>query len=122
MRIIRYAILAAIAVVLITVALANRQFVTLRLLPEEISALVGVTWDISLPMFVIVLVSVAVGVLLGFVWEWIREHKHRAEAARQRKEKERLQKEMQKSGRHNTRGEDDVLAILDESSPARRSA
>lgn len=46
MRYIRYAFLAALGVVLITVALANRGDVTLNILPGELSGFLGWSWSI----------------------------------------------------------------------------
>ncbi len=113
MRYIRYAILAVIAVCLITLALANRELVTLNLLPEQLSLMLGFDRSVTLPLFAVILGGVVVGVLLGFVWEWLREHKHRAEAARQRRDKERLAREVNRiKTDHPAAKDDDVLALL----------
>lgn len=112
MRYVRYAVLGALAVVLITVALANRAPLTLRLLPEEMSGLLGLSWQITLPAFAILLIAVIFGVVLGFVWEWIREHKHRAAAAAERKKRQQLEKEVGPKRSKETGG-DDVLALLE---------
>jgi uncharacterized integral membrane protein len=112
MRYIRYMVLAAMAIVLVTIALANRGALTLRLLPETLSGLFGFSWQITLPTFVVLLAAVLVGVLLGFVWEWVREHRHRAEAAYHKKERERLEREMKKTRPSPSKG-DDVLALLE---------
>ena len=121
MRYIRYAILAAIAVAMITVALANRAPVTLNLLPEGLAQLLrypAAANSISLPLFVVIFAGILSGVLLGFVWEWLREHKHRAEAVRQRREKERLAREVAKIKTSAAPG-DDVLALLEDGGAAR---
>lgn len=112
MRYFRYLVLALIAIVLVTVAVANRQPLTLRLLPEELEGLMGFSWQVTWPAFMILLAAVLVGVLLGFVWEWIREHRYRAEAAAERKERERLEREVKKSSPRTETG-DDVLALLE---------
>lgn len=116
MRYIRYAILLAIAVILITVALANRAAVSLYLLPDGLAQLVRYPPDsnsVTLPLFVVIFASIVAGLLLGFVWEWLREHKHRAEAVHQRREKERLAREVAKI-KTDTRQGDDVLALLED--------
>jgi len=113
MRYIRYAILAVIAVCLITVALANRDPVTLNLLPADLSLMLGFGRSVSLPLFIVILGSVIGGVLLGFVWEWIREHKHRAEAAQERAQKEALAREFERIRTANPAATDDVIALLD---------
>lgn len=112
MRFIRLIVLAAIAIVLITVALANRDPLTIRLLPEELVALLGFSWQITLPAFLILLAAVAVGVLLGFVWEWVREHKHRSRANVEGRTRRKLEGELKKVAPSEKSG-DDVLALLE---------
>ena len=118
MRLIRYVFLGSLAVVLIAVALANRSMVTLRVLPEEMSGLLGFGWSVSMPLFLVIFASIVAGGAIGFAWEWLREHKHRAEARHERRERERLEREMSKLGAAtNTTSGDDVLAMLE--APAR---
>jgi uncharacterized integral membrane protein len=112
MRYIRYAILAIIAVVLVSVALANRGFVTLTLLPEALETLFGWNVSIGMPLFLVMLGGVAVGLLVGFVWEWIREHKHRAEMARKAEEVKRLHRELRRA-KVKSEEADEVLALVD---------
>ena len=112
MRYIRYAILATLAIVMVTVAIANRGPITLRLLPEELSGLLGFSWEATAPVFVVLLVAVLFGVVLGFVWEWIREHKYRRDAVVERRSREQLEKEIKSSGTPAKSG-DDVLALLE---------
>lgn len=116
MRYIRYAFLAALAIVLISVSLANRDIVTLRLLPEPLTALTGGNWAISLPLFVVVLGGIAAGLVIGFVWEWLREYKHRREASRKGSEVARLEREITRLKGKQSEGKDEVLALLDEAS------
>ncbi|MGB7319581.1 MAG: LapA family protein [Planktotalea sp.] len=116
MRYIKYAMLAAIAVVLIAVALANRGIVTLKLLPVDLANLVGLNQSIDLPLFVVIFGGVAAGLLIGFLWEWIREYKQRAEAAAQKREMDRMRRELKRLKAEKHEGKDDVLALLDEAS------
>ena len=113
MRYIRYAFLAALAIVLVAVALANREFVTLQLLPADLAALFGLQRTISLPLFVVIFGGIVAGLLIGFVWEWLREHKHRAEAARKAAEVRRLERELKHSHQKQDEGKDEVLAMLE---------
>jgi uncharacterized integral membrane protein len=114
MRYLKIAFLAALAIVLTTLALANRAPVDIRLLPDEMAGLFGFNLQASLPLFLIILSSLIAGILIGFVWEWFREHKHRAEAATQRRRKEQLEREVQKMKAKEPKSEtDDVLALLD---------
>jgi len=117
MRYIRHAILAVIAIGLITTALANRDMVTLNLLPQTLAELTGypaAANSVSLPLFMVILGGIVAGLLLGFVWEWLREHKHRAEAVRQRREKDRLAREVAQIKTASPETGDDVLALLEE--------
>jgi putative membrane protein len=113
MRYFRYSVLGVIAIVLITVAVANRGPLTVRLLPEELEGLFGLSWQVTFPAFLVLLAAVLVGVLLGFVWEWIREHRYRAEAVYERKERERFEREVMKTAPPRQEKGDDVLALLE---------
>ena len=112
MRYIGYVVLGTLAVILVTVALANREPLTIRLLPEVLSGLFGFSWQLTLPAFAILLIAVLFGVVLGFVWEWIREHKHRAAAASERRKRQKLEVEVRKVSPSSDKG-DDVLALLE---------
>ena len=116
MRYVRYAILGAFAVALIAMALANRNFVMLKVLPEEVAAFVGMNASVELPLFLVILGSILVGLLVGFVWEWIREYGQRAEAARQAREMRRLEREVARLQGEKHEGKDEVLALLDKAS------
>lgn len=112
MRVIKYIILAVILIALTAVALANREPMTLQLLPGEMGRILGTNYDLTLPTFVIILGTFLLGLFFGFIWEWIREAKHRATAKVERRERQRLEKEVRKVAPPKDTG-DDVLAILD---------
>ena len=112
MRYFRYLVLAIIAICLITVAIANREPLTIYLLPEALSGLAGFSWRVTLPAFVVLLAAVIVGVLIGFVWEWVREHRYRVDAVVEKKERQRLEQELNQD-KTKASANDDVLAILD---------
>ena len=116
MRYLKYLLLAAIAVVLVCVSLANREMVMLEMLPADLAGLMGMEYSINLPLFVVIFGGVGVGLLIGFLWEWIREHRQRAEAAAQRREMDRMRREIKRLKADKHEGKDDVLAILDEAS------
>ncbi len=118
MRFIRYLVLGALGIVLVTVAMGNREPLTIRLLPEELSRLLGVNWEVTLPVFAILLAAMLAGVALGFVWEWVREHKHRATAVTEKRERQRLEAQVKTVAPSKDSG-DDVLALLEGSSAAR---
>jgi len=114
MRYLKYAFLAILALVLTTLALANRASVEIRLLPDELAQLFGFNLQASLPLFLIILAGLIAGILIGFVWEWFREHKHRAEASNQRRNREKLEREVKRLKDKEPKSEtDEVLALLE---------
>ena len=114
MRYIRYACIALFAVALVSVALANRNIVTLQVLPTEISGWFAVNPSVELPLFIVILGGIIVGLLVGFVWEWMREHAVRAEASRKAREVRKLEREVKRLRGEKHEGKDEVLALLDE--------
>lgn len=114
MRYIRYAFLAVLAVVLVTVALANRDTVTLNLLPGDLAVLSGVSLSVTLPLFVVIFGAIIAGLLIGFFWEWMREYKHRSAASTHKREKEKLAREVDRMKVKKAKDEgDEVLALLE---------
>ncbi len=116
MRYLRYAFLAVLAVVLVSIAMANRGVVTLRLLPGALEEFAGVNWQVDLPLFVVVFGGIVAGLIIGFVWEWLREYKHRREATLKTKEARRLEREVTRLKGEKAEGKDEVLALLEEAS------
>ncbi|MEQ8339840.1 MULTISPECIES: LapA family protein [Marinovum] len=116
MRYIKYAFLAIVAPALVAVAVANRDIVTLTLLPSGLAALAGMNQAIDLPLFVVIIAGVAAGLLIGFVWEWLREFRQRAESARKDREIKELKRQLRRLRAEKHAGEDEVLALLDEAS------
>ena len=113
MRYVRYLCIAIFALALISIALANRAIVPLKVLPEEISRWFAVNPQIEMPLFLVILGSIVAGLLVGFVWEWIREYGQRAEAARQAREMRRMEREIARLKAQRRDGSDDALAVLD---------
>ncbi|CUH89513.1 hypothetical protein PH5382_03460 [Phaeobacter sp. CECT 5382] len=116
MRYIRYAILGVLGIVLVSVCLANRAIVDLKLLPNAVAELLGVNPAISLPLFVVVIGGLGAGLVIGFIWEWLREHKHRRAAGDHSREVKKLSREVQKLKKQKHEGKDEVLALLEETS------
>lgn len=114
MRYIRYAFLGTLGIVLVSVSLANRQAVTLKMLPDDLAHLLGFDFSLTLPLFLVVLGSIAAGVVIGFVWEWLREHKHRRTADVKHREVRKLEREVKSLKQKQNDGKDDVLALLDD--------
>lgn len=122
MSFVKTIILAIIAVILVSIALANAQVVTLRLVPEAMAGFLGLDWTVDLPMFVVVLIAVGAGLLIGFFWEFAREHKHRAAAREERRERKQLEREMKQMKTRRPGTGDDILALLEDGSTPRQKA
>ena len=112
-RYLRYLILAAVGLALLVVALANRTPVLLKALPDDFAAFLGLTWQMELPVFVVLFGGIVLGVLVGFLWEWAREHKHRATASTKSREVTRLERELATMRDATSVPQDDVIALLD---------
>lgn len=104
---------ALVAVVLVTVGLANREIVTLSAVPEGLGGLIGVRPAIALPLFMVVLIGFGAGMLLGLVWEWIREIPERADHRATARELERLRAEIARLQGRPGDGRDEVAVLLD---------
>ncbi len=116
MRYIRYAFLGALGAVLVSVALANRDLVTLTLLPQALGELIGVNHSIQLPLFLVILGAIVVGLLIGFVWEWMREHRMRSDKTKTERELHQTKREVRRLKGREAENKDEVLALLDEAS------
>lgn len=113
-RYLRLILLSLLGLSLLTVALANRAPVSVRLLPDDLAALTGLSWAAELPLFLVIFAGIIAGVLIGFVWEWFREYGHRATASQKSREVTRLERELAVL-RDSTSvpPRDDVLALLE---------
>jgi len=115
MKTIRYSFWAVVALCLIIVGLANRDFVTLRAMPQALADLLGISPDIELPLFVVLFIGVGAGLMIGFLWEWVRERRIRADARKKSREVDALRREVDqlKGAAAGAKDDDDVLAILE---------
>ncbi len=118
-RAFRTAFLVALALVLVALALANRDTVTLRLLPPEAGDFLGFSWSIQLPLFLVIFAGILLGLLVGFVWEWMREYRIRSTASQQAREVNRLTREVSRLSTEKQGPKDEVLALLEEPGRAR---
>lgn len=109
-RIIRYGILAFIMIAIVFLALANREVVVLNLLPEELSRIYSLSYE--LPLFIVILASVLLGLILGYGLEYLREYKHRKKAAEGTRAVRKLENEMRGLKKKSGHSDDDVLALL----------
>jgi len=117
MTYLRYALLAIVLVLAVTVALANRAPVTLALWPDSVTSVLGFGYAVTLPLFVVVVGALGLGLLLGLIWEWLRERGIRAEAARTRRELDQLRARdggvVAASPAPTAAPRDDILALVD---------
>jgi lipopolysaccharide assembly protein A len=110
MRTLKYLLLALILGCLVVLSLANREIVTLHLLPGGMARVMPMS--LELPLFMVVLLSALVGMVAGYLLEWLREHKHRRRAAQKSREAVKLSGEVDRLRRQSGRPEDDVLALI----------
>ncbi|MEL6914076.1 MAG: LapA family protein [Pseudomonadota bacterium] len=116
-RYLRYLVLAAIALLLIVVSLANRGTVTLNTLPGGLAEMPGLgplAVSIELPLFIVIFGGIAAGAVIGYVWEWAREHKHRVAMRSGQRENVTLKREVKRLKGEKNEGKDDVLALIDD--------
>lgn len=112
-RYLRLVFLAGLGISLLTVALANRPAVVVKALPDDLSAFLGIAWQIELPLFLIIFASIVIGLLIGFIWEWFREAKIRSTASTKTREVTRLERELATMRDATSLPSDDILALLD---------
>ncbi|MBA3324769.1 MAG: DUF1049 domain-containing protein [Rhodobacteraceae bacterium] len=110
MRTIKLILLALIMIGVVVLAVANREPVTLHLLPQGLSSIAA--RSIQLPLYAVGLLSILTGLALGYILEWLREHKHRRRAAEKAREAEALNREVGRLRRQTAKPDDDVLALL----------
>ena len=114
MRFLRATIFIAIALVLVVLGLANRQLVTLKLLPFETDLLFGRDFIIQMPLFVVILIGVLLGLLIGLLWEYLREGKYRRAMTKNARALQSAQQELQQVKKPTHSDKDDILALLEE--------
>jgi uncharacterized integral membrane protein len=109
MRAIRLAFFVTLAAVLVVVAAANRDLMTVSLLPAAVAPFAGGQWSLNMPAFLALFLAMIFGVLVGLVWEWLRELVA-------------LEREMGHLRQTGAAPHDDVLAILDDAKAAPATA
>lgn len=113
MRYLRLIFVALLAIILVSVALANRQIVTLSLFPANFDQYIGGTWSVDLPLFLVVFLALACGMVLGLIWEYLREAHIRREARHRSSEVARLEREVGGLRQRHAAPRDDILALVD---------
>ncbi|MEM6617900.1 MAG: LapA family protein [Pseudomonadota bacterium] len=113
MKYIKYLFLGSVGLILIVLALANRQIVTLRLFPGELDGVSPVSGSVALPLFVVIFLGVFIGLFIGFVWEWFREFSIRRQLSKTQKDLHNAERELKVLRAKTGEGADDVLALVD---------
>lgn len=113
MRFLRLLFIILLAIILVAVALANRETVTLNVFPANLGQYLGGRWSVDLPLFLVIFLAVAFGMLAGLVWEYLREAHVRREARNRSAEVARLEREVGSLRERHANPRDEVLAILD---------
>lgn len=90
MKVLKALILIPLAIVIIALAVANRQIVTFSLDPFSHEA---PAFSLVMPLFVLMFAALLVGVVLGGVASWVVQGKHRRAAKASRREVDRLRNE-----------------------------
>ncbi len=112
LRYIKLALATVIMIGIVLVAVANREFVTLKLLPDPIADVLGMPYSVTLPLFIVLLAAVLIGLLLGYLIEWLRERKHRKEVNIKSRELSKLESEVQRMKKKSGEEDDEILALL----------
>lgn len=113
MRFIRLLFVVVLAILLIAVALANRDTVVLNAFPANLGQHLGGQWSVALPLFLVIFLAFALGMLSGLIWEYLRETHIRREARRRSGEVQRLEQEVSHLRQRHAAPRDEILAILD---------
>ena len=111
-RYIRVIFLTGLSIIILTLAVANRELVDIRILPSELEGFLGGGMIFSIPIFVLFLCGVIFGLFVGFVWEWIREMKHRSASSRKSKELAKIENELSQLKRESGQNEDEIMLLL----------
>lgn len=118
MRYVRMLLVALLAIILVGVALANRQLVTVSLFPGRLDRYMGGDWQVQMPLFLVIILALLAGMILGLIWEWMRETAVRQESARRAHDLQVLEREVRGLRVTHHAPRDEVLAILDAPGPA----
>ena len=113
LRALRLLFLVVLAGVLVALALANRDVVTLRVLPSEAGDFLGFGWSVQLPLFLVIFAGMMLGLMIGFLWEWLRESRIRTAATQATRKAASLERELDRLKEKTEGPKDDVLALLD---------
>ena len=106
-KLINILILVPVAVVLIVLSVANREWVRFALNPFNPDDKV---LSVSAPFFIFLFVALIVGMLIGSFATWLNQGRYRKRARRQAREAVRWQAEADKQKRVNEATRQDVVS------------
>ncbi|MEL6126958.1 MAG: LapA family protein [Pseudomonadota bacterium] len=109
-RYIRLLLLLVIAVAMVLLAIANREFVTVEMVPSQFAAVAQ--YSIDVPLFVLMFAMATGGFVIGWSWEYLREWRLRSESSQRKRQVEKLETEVSTLKKRTGTEEDDVLALL----------
>ncbi|WP_316015431.1 LapA family protein [Roseobacter sp. HKCCA0434] len=110
MRFVKLVLLVLLAIIVILLAIANGQLVTVQLMPSQFAFLTD--WSIQMPLFVVMIGMATAGFVIGYFLEYLREYRVRAIARRRKREIGKLEREVSTLRSETGREEDEVLALL----------
>lgn len=88
-RFLKGLVLLPIAILVVLLAVANREFVTLSFDPFSPEPV----FSLSVPLYALVFAAVALGIVVGGVGSWLGQGKARRSARRHRREADRWERE-----------------------------
>jgi uncharacterized integral membrane protein len=109
MRLLKLLFLAVVAVAAVILAVANRDPVTLQLLPVTLE--LGFPVAVTLPLFGAIFAAVFVGILIGLVLEALRETRHRRGEREFKRKAAELDREVSRLARKAGEEDDDILGV-----------
>lgn len=92
-RMVKYAVLAVIAVILLLFAFANREIVSVSF--DPFGSRDNAALAITAPMFAVVIVFAALGVVAGAFATWLSQGRHRRASRQNRAEADKWRAEAQ---------------------------
>lgn len=114
MRLLSYLLFFVLTLVIITLAISNRQMVRVNFIPDFTAYGVPPSPGHDVPLFAVALVCGTAGFILGAAREYLRESRLRREAKRRNRELGALKREVDalKGAQKQPEDDDDDLLLL----------